>query len=80
MIRALLLLFPLLISISSIAQSATFKGVVTDEGTNETLIGVTVVMADGSGTVTNLDGEYSIKVSPGSYEVIYRYVGYKTRL
>ena len=76
MIRALLLLFPLLLSICSFAQTATLKGVVIDENTKETLIGVTVVVADGSGTVTNLDGEYSIKVSPGSYAVNYRYVGY----
>ena len=76
MIRALLLLFPLLLSICSFAQTATLKGVVIDGNTKETLIGVTVVVADGSGTVTNLDGEYSIKVSPGSYAVNYRYVGY----
>jgi len=77
MIRALLLLFPFLISIVSFGQTATLKGVVSDGSTNETLIGVTVVMADGPGTVTNLDGEYLIKVSPGSYEVVYRYVGYE---
>ena len=76
MIRALLLLFPLLLSICSFAQTATLKGIVFDGNTNETLIGVTVVIASESGTVTNLDGEYLLKVSPGSYEVIYRYVGY----
>ena len=61
MIRALLLLFPLFLSICSFAQTATLKGIVTDGNTNETLIGVTVVMADGLGTVTNLDGEYYSK-------------------
>ena len=76
MIRALLLLFPLLLSICSFAQTATLKGIVTDGNTNETLIGVTVVMADGLGTVTNLDGEYLLKVPSGSYTVVYRYVGY----
>ena len=69
MIRALLLLSPLLLSICSFAQTATLKGVVVDGNTNETLIGVTVAMVDGPGTVTNLDGEYSLKVSPGSYEL-----------
>ena len=76
MIRALLLLFPLLISISSFAQTATLKGVVFDASTNETLIGVAVSVVDGPGIVTNLDGQYSLKVSPGSYEVVFRYVGY----
>lgn len=76
MTRALLLLFPFLISIVSFSQSATLKGVVTDRNTGETLIGVAVAMADGPGTVTDLDGQYSIKVAPGSYEVLYKYVGY----
>jgi outer membrane cobalamin receptor len=76
MIRSLLLLFPILLSIFSFAQTATLKGVVVDGNTNETLIGVTVVIVDGPGIVTNLDGEYSLKISPGSYEVVYRYVGY----
>ena len=67
MIRALLLLSPLLISISSFAQTATLKGIVFDASTNETLIGVAVSIVDGPGIVTNLDGGYSLKVSPGSY-------------
>ena len=79
MIRALLLLSPLLLSICSFAQTATLKGVVVDGNTNETLIGVTVAMADGLGTVTNLDGEYSLTVPPGSYAVVYRYVGYENQ-
>lgn len=54
------------------------KGVITDATTGETLIGVSVVpkTSPGSGTVTDIDGNYSINVSRGTILVI-TYIGYE---
>ena len=59
----------------------TFTGTVTDSQTGETLIGVTVaVWKDGeiaSGTVTDIDGNFSIDIDIEGYTVQLSYTGYK---
>ena len=59
------------------AQLKTIKGTITDEN-NEPLIGVSIVVKNTSnGTITNVDGQYSIRVD--DYDVlVVRYLGYKT--
>lgn len=61
----------------SAQQTITVTGTVTDE-TNETLIGVTVSVKDevGGGTITDLNGKFSVKVKPYSI-LIFSYVGYE---
>ncbi|MEM1214525.1 MAG: TonB-dependent receptor [Bacteroidota bacterium] len=62
----------------SYAQQATISGnVVDDDGP---LIGVSVSI-DGTskGTITDLDGNYTIEVAPGTYKVVASYVGYSTQ-
>ncbi|OJV33282.1 MAG: SusC/RagA family protein [Bacteroidales bacterium 36-12] len=58
------------------AQQKTVKGVITDEN-GEPLMGVSIVVKNTSnGTITNLNGEYSIRVD--SYDVlVVKYLGYK---
>lgn len=60
--------------------SGRISGVVVDAETGETLIGVNVVI-DGTsrGTATNVDGEYSIPVEPGSYTLKISYVSYSRK-
>jgi len=72
------LLFILLSFITTItfAQKATIKGTVTDAKTKETLIGVNIILTKEIGIVTDVNGFYSIDVNPGTYTVIFRYVGY----
>ncbi|NDV66585.1 TonB-dependent receptor [Bacteroides sp. 224] len=55
----------------------TLTGTVTDDS-KETLIGVSVAVKDkvGTGTITDLDGNFSIKVTPYS-TLIFSYVGYE---
>ena len=59
----------------------TFTGTVTDSQTGETLIGVTVaVWKDGEltgGTVTDLDGNFSIDIDIEGYTVQLSYTGYR---
>ena len=58
------------------AQNLTVNGVVADKITGETLIGATIVQkASANGTITNMDGEFSISV-PGNATLIISYIGY----
>ena len=62
------------------AQDITVKGTVVDQS-NEPLIGVTVLVdgQTGSGTVTDFDGNYLIKV-PGNGHLKFSYVGYQEQV
>src|SRR5690606_10095809 len=66
-----------LCDIIAMAQPGTIRGQVFDQGTGETLIGVTVVI-DGTtlGSVTDLDGKFEIRVETGVYRLRLSYVSY----
>ncbi len=59
----------------STAQNITGK--VTDRATGETLIGVNVTAGEGIGTVTDVNGAYSLKLSKGDHEVAFSFIGYE---
>lgn len=60
------------------AQQIKISGKVTDEG-NYPLPGAAVsVVGTGGGTTTNLDGEYTIQVVPGS-KLQFSYIGYESQ-
>lgn len=65
-------------SFASIAQTKTVTGVVTSSETGENLFGVTV-MVKGSvnGTVTGVDGKYSISIPDNDVVLIFSMVGMK---
>lgn len=69
----------LMVTIVAQAQNKAIKGTVVDE-TGEPLIGATVkaVGAQG-GTVTDLDGNYTLTVAAGVKQVEVSYVGYRTQ-
>lgn len=74
-ISGVFLLFILLIN-TAFAQNITVKGKVTDVSTNERLVGVSVVVKGTTiGTQTDVNGEFSLSVSPNSILQI-TYVGY----
>lgn len=68
--------FALLTSVISGLHAATIKGKVTDAVTNEPLIGANVLSKNGSGVTTDFEGNYSIEVSAGSYNLTFSYLGY----
>lgn len=70
------LLAALLLPFTAMAQNRqTVTGTVTDE-TGEPLIGASVIAAGAStGSVTDLDGNYSIVIPDGATELIFSYVG-----
>ncbi len=60
------------------AQTFTLSGKVYDEDKNA-LSGATVFIVElKKGTSTDFDGKYQVVLSPGSYEVQVRYLGYET--
>lgn len=62
------------------AQSGKLSGKITEEGTGEALIGVSIFIEDLSkGDASNLDGEYAIiSIPPGTYSVRYSFLGFST--
>jgi len=60
-------------------EKFTLSGTITDSTTNETLIGVNIIiLEEQTGTTTNEYGFYSITLPQGQYEVAISYLGYKT--
>jgi TonB-linked SusC/RagA family outer membrane protein len=75
-----MLLLVVLVAIPTYSQEIMHvKGTITDARTGETLIGVSVVLkgSSGSGTVTDIDGVFSLNIQQGATLVI-SYIGYQT--
>ena len=61
------------------AQNRTISGTVTDGANGEPLIGVSVIGKGTSiGTVTDIDGKYSLSVPKDVKELEFQYIGYTT--
>lgn len=59
-------------------NSTEIKGTVKDAASGETIIGASVMYAAGKGGVTDLNGNFSIKIdSAGDYTLTVSYVGYE---
>ncbi|MEM6963731.1 MAG: carboxypeptidase regulatory-like domain-containing protein [Bacteroidota bacterium] len=55
-------------------------GTVTDGTTGEPLIGASVVIAGTkTGTTTDFDGKYHLKLAAGTYDVTFRYLGFTSK-
>lgn len=64
-----------MMSVCLYAQRITLNGVVIDE-TDQPLIGATVqVVGTPDGTITDFDGNFSLKVKKGA-KITFSYVGY----
>lgn len=73
----LLFLFLCFTSIPLIAQNVEINGIIIEATTNEPLPGVTVqIKGKDTGTVTNMDGRYSIKANKGDI-LIFSAIGMK---
>ena len=65
------------------SQSAKLKGKITDETTKEAIpiVNISVKSTDGkvsTGTSSDFDGKYEIKLSSGTYKIEYTCLGYRT--
>lgn len=75
--RNLLLFAPLFFFTTSLFSQALIKGKISDKVTHETLPGVIVAFGSAN-TLTNLEGGYTLSVSPGKQTLIASMAGYKT--
>ena len=67
----------LLVFVFGIKTNAqTLSGIVVDKITKEALIGVNIIL-NNSGTSTDLNGNYSIKISSGNHKIKFKYIGYE---
>ena len=77
--KQILLLCLALISLCGYAQT-TVKGVVTSASDKEPLIGATVqIKGAGTGTITGIDGDYSIANVPADAVLVFSTIGYETQ-
>jgi len=62
------------------AQKYTLSGYISDSTSGEQLLGASVYISElKDGTASNLYGFYSITLPAGKYNVVYSYVGYKSK-
>lgn len=74
-----LLMAFMFVSIFAWSQDRTIRGTVTDGETGEALPGVNVVVkGTTSGTITNVEGQYSLSVSGSAQTIVFSSVGYET--
>ena len=60
-------------------EKYTISGIITDSHSNETLIGVNIIVPElKTGTITNEYGFYSITLPEGSYNILISYLGFNT--
>jgi outer membrane receptor protein involved in Fe transport len=77
--KHLVVLILALLSLFSFAQNGKVRGIVIDESTNETLVGVAVIVSGTtSGTSTDLDGAFSLDLEPGTYTLQISYISFQT--
>lgn len=62
------------------AQTQSVRGVITDASTGEPIIGANVIVKghSGVGTVTDLDGKFTLSAPKGATYLTISYIGYKT--
>lgn len=80
--KFLSLLFGLLLVFMSVqAQNGKIRGTIYETATGESLVGVTVfIVGTTIGTTSDLDGQFTLNVSPGNYVIRFSYISYQTIL
>lgn len=59
-------------------QTGKVHGLVVDEDSKEALIGVTVVVDESDGVITDIDGKYKVELAPGEHTLKFTYIGYES--
>ena len=78
--KLFLVLACLILTLNTFAREGILKGRVSDARTQETLIGVTIVIKEipNKGTISDVDGNYTISLPAGKYTVAASYISYAT--
>ena len=59
------------------AKAQKIIGTITDAPTKEALIGVNIVLTNGGGTSTDIDGKYLLQIAEGEQKITFKYIGYE---
>jgi iron complex outermembrane recepter protein len=76
--RVLLVFIFLITSTISFSQTGKLTGTVTDSKTGEPLIGANIMYGAGQGTITDIDGKYTLNLEYGRYNLTVSYVGFQS--
>jgi hypothetical protein len=68
----------LILTTTSIIHASGVRGFVKDENGEPLAFTTIFVKQTGSGTTTNVNGNYEIILAPGKYDLVYQYLGYET--
>lgn len=80
MLKNILFIFITLIALKASGQQYTLSGRITD-GQNHAIPFTSIYIRNSTyGTTANESGNYQFKLAPGTYNLIYRFVGYKERI
>lgn len=78
--KIIALLFLLLLAFSSFGQKS-ITGIVKDAESGEPIIGANVMLEDKTtGTITDIDGSYTLQVPEGSNLITFSYIGYQKQV
>jgi TonB-linked SusC/RagA family outer membrane protein len=67
------------IPVAAVSQQTRVEGRILDAGSNEPVIGATILLVDGkTGTVSDVDGNFTVNVPSFPVKLSVSYVGYKT--
>ena len=76
----ILTLFSIFMMFNLSAQNRIVKGTVHESGTDLPVVGATVMLKNQSaGTITDIDGNYSININNNSDVLLFSYIGYETK-
>ncbi|MGV8114210.1 MAG: SusC/RagA family TonB-linked outer membrane protein [Lentimicrobium sp.] len=79
LLKVLFLLLGLAIGSQGFSQGVRVSGKVTDANDGQSIPGVTILVKNTStGTITDIDGKYSLEVEPGA-TLVFSFVGYNTQ-
>lgn len=60
------------------AQNGIIKGTIFEDATGETLVGSTIrIIGTSNGAISNIDGNFSLNVNPGAYDIMVSYISYQ---
>jgi TonB-dependent receptor len=78
--KRIFLIISFIISVVSLqAQNGKIRGTIFEDLSGETLVGVTVLLVGTTtGTMSDLDGQFTLEVAPGKYTLQLSYISYQT--
>lgn len=77
--KTLLIIVIIVGAFNAFAQKGKVRGTVFEEGTGESLVGVTVLVKGTlNGTTTDLDGKFTLEVAEGTHAIQFSYISFQS--